>query len=123
MTRSNVAGVAAENEDAADVVLRALADPQRRQILRIVRDGELAAGEIASHFDVSQQAVSHHIRVLERAGVLRERREGTRRLYALERSALEPVRELLADFWPDALAKLKQAVESKTVPKRNRAAS
>jgi DNA-binding transcriptional ArsR family regulator len=115
--------VAAENEDAADVVLRALADSQRRQILHLVRNGELAAGEIASHFDVSQQAVSHHIRVLERAGVLRERREGTRRLYALERSALEPVRELLADFWPDALAKLKQAVESKTVPKRNRAAS
>lgn len=94
-----------------DAVLRALADPQRRRILTLVRGGELAAGQIAAEFDASQQAVSHHLQVLQRAGLLHERREGTRRLYALDPEALNPVREVLADLWPAALERLKQAVE------------
>ena len=70
--------------------LRALADPHRRQILRLVRGGELAAGEIASHFDATQQAVSHHLQVLAKAGLLSERRDGVRRLYALDPQAPRP---------------------------------
>jgi DNA-binding transcriptional ArsR family regulator len=97
--------------DPADVVLKALADPHRRQILRLVRGGELAAGEIASHFDATQQAVSHHLQVLAKAGLLSERRDGVRRLYALDPQALYPVREVLSDLWPSALGRLKQAVE------------
>jgi DNA-binding transcriptional ArsR family regulator len=96
---------------STDAVLRALADPYRRQMLRLVRSGELAAGQIATHFDVTQQAVSHHLHVLQRAGLLRERREGTRHLYVLRPEALDQVRTVLADLWPDALERLKQVVE------------
>lgn len=97
---------------APDAVLRALADPHRRQILRLVQHAELPAGRIAAAFPLTQQAVSQHIGVLKQAGLLTERREGTRRLYALNHQALEPVRELLAEFWPDALSRLKKAVET-----------
>jgi DNA-binding transcriptional ArsR family regulator len=94
-----------------DAVLRALADPHRRQILRLVQYTELPAGQIAGHFDLTQQAVSQHLTVLKRAGLLGERREGTRRLYSLRSEALQPLRGLLDEFWPDALARLKETVE------------
>lgn len=97
---------------APDAVLRALADPYRRQILRLVQHTELPAGQIAASFPLTQQAVSQHIGVLKQAGLLTERREGTRRLYALRSESLEPVRELLSEFWPDALGRLKNAVET-----------
>ncbi len=97
--------------DPANAVLRALADPQRRQILRLVRGGELAAGQIASHFDATQQAVSHHLQVLSKAGLVSERRDGARRLYALDPHALDPVREILTELWPSALQRLAFVVE------------
>ncbi len=77
-----------------------------------MRGGELAAGEIASHFDASQQAVSHHVQVLAKAGLLRERREGVRRLYALDPNGLDPMRDVLSELWPAALQRLKQVVEA-----------
>jgi DNA-binding transcriptional ArsR family regulator len=98
--------------EAPDAVLRALADPHRRQILRLVQHAELPAGQIAASFTLTQQAVSQHIGVLRQAGLLTERREGARRLYVLNHQALEPVRELLSEFWPDALGRLKKAVET-----------
>jgi DNA-binding transcriptional ArsR family regulator len=101
-----------ESPAGPDAVLRALADPHRRQIIRLVRDSELPAGQIAVHFSLTQQAVSQHLTVLKRAGLLEERRDGTRRLYRFDSESLEPVRELLAEFWPDALARLKRTVES-----------
>jgi DNA-binding transcriptional ArsR family regulator len=104
-------GAASGAGDPADAVLRALADPHRRQILRLVRGGELAAGEIASHFDATQQAVSHHLQVLAKAGLLSERRDGVRRLYALDPQGLDPVREMLSELWPSALERLKYVVE------------
>jgi|SRR5882757_2648172 len=97
---------------APDAVLRALADPHRRQILRLVQHTELPAGQIAATFTLTQQAVSQHIGVLKQAGLLTERREGTRRLYTLRHEALEPIRALLSEFWPDALRRLKKAVET-----------
>ena len=110
------AGSAAEQKQSApaapDAVLRALADPHRRQILRLVQHAELPAGQIAATFTLTQQAVSQHIGVLKQAGLLTERREGTRRLYTLHHESLEPVRELLSEFWPDALSRLKKAVET-----------
>jgi DNA-binding transcriptional ArsR family regulator len=109
--RGSAPAGAADQDDPADVVLRALADPHRRQILRLVRGDELAAGEIASHFDATQQAVSHHLQVLARAGLLSERRDGVRRLYALDPQALDPVREMLSELWPSALERLKNVVE------------
>jgi DNA-binding transcriptional ArsR family regulator len=100
---------------APDAVLRALADPHRREILRLVQHTELAAGRIAATFTLTQQAVSQHLGVLKDAGLLTERRDGTRRLYALRHESLEPVRELLCEFWPDALGRLKIAVEAANV--------
>ena len=97
--------------EAPDLVLRAVADPTRRTMLRLVRNQELAAGQIAAHFPITQQAVSQHLRVLERSGLVAERREGTRRLYLLRPDALGPVRALLEDLWPDALDRLKHIVE------------
>ena len=61
--------------------------------------------------DLTQQAISQHLTVLKRAGLLAERREGTRRLYSLRSESLQPLRSLLDEFWPDALARLKQSVE------------
>ena len=109
--RGGAAAGAPDEGDPADAVLRALADPHRRQILRLVRGGELAAGEIASHFDATQQAVSHHLQVLAKAGLLSERRDGVRRLYALDPQGLDPVREMLSELWPSALERLKYVVE------------
>jgi DNA-binding transcriptional ArsR family regulator len=94
-----------------DVVLRALADPHRREIVRLILDTELPAGQIAAHFTLTQQAVSQHLAVLKKAGLLEERREGTRRLYRFHSDALTPVRDLLDEFWPDALKRLKRVVE------------
>ena len=96
---------------APDAVLRALADPHRREIVRLVRDAEMPAGQIAANFALTQQAVSQHLIVLKRAGVLDERRDGTRRLYRFRPQSLEPVRDVLKEFWPDALERLKRAVE------------
>lgn len=100
-----------ESPAGPDVVLRALADPNRRAIIRLIRETELPAGQIATNFPLSQQAVSQHLTVLKRAGLLEERREGTRRLYRFRPAALEPVRSLLDEFWPEALERLKRAVE------------
>ncbi len=108
----------AERGSDPDAVLRALADPHRRQMLELVRSNELAAGQIAAHFAITQQAVSQHLRLLKRAGLLSERREGTRRLYALCPESLEPVRTVLADLWPDALLRLKQVVEQNKSEKK-----
>jgi DNA-binding transcriptional ArsR family regulator len=103
---------ASDNEAAAaDAVLRALADSHRRDIIRLIRESELPAGQIAAQFTLTQQAVSQHLGVLKRAGLLEERREGTRRLYRFHSDALAPVRDLLDEFWPDALQRLKRAVE------------
>lgn len=111
---------AAAETDPADVVLRALADPTRRSVLRLVRAGELSAGEIAAHFPVTQQAVSQHLGVLKEAGLLAERREGTRRHYRLRPEALVPVRELVEELWPQALRRLRAAIEADHSGRRTR---
>jgi DNA-binding transcriptional ArsR family regulator len=97
---------------STDAVLRALAEPRRRRILQLVRDGERAAGEIAEHFEITPQAVSQHLRVLKDAGLLHERRDGTRRLYAIRPEALESLQAFLDQLWPSSLARLKDIVEA-----------
>ena len=94
-----------------DAVTRAIAEPRRRQILTLVRDRELGAGEIASHFDVTRPAISQHLSVLREAGLLSERREGTRRLYRARPEGLADLREFLDDFWTNRLERLKLAAE------------
>jgi DNA-binding transcriptional ArsR family regulator len=80
-------------------------------MLKLVRSNELTVGQIATHFPITQQAVSQHLHVLARAGLLTERREGTKRLYAFRPESLDAVRNVLADLWPDALERLKHVVE------------
>ncbi len=92
--------------------LRAIAEPRRREILRLVRDGELAAGEIATHFEISRPAISQHLSVLKEAGLLAERREGARRLYRARPEGLDGLREFLQGFWGDRLRRLKWEVEA-----------
>jgi DNA-binding transcriptional ArsR family regulator len=99
----------------ADHVFRALADPTRRAILARLRRGEITAGTIASRFDMSRPAVSRHIRVLRRARLVRERREGRHRLYTLCPEPLRTIDEWLSgyrSFWRIRLAELKRHVES-----------
>jgi DNA-binding transcriptional ArsR family regulator len=79
--------------------LRALSDPGRRRILTLVRDEEHSAGEIAAEFTVSWPAVSQHLRVLREAGLVTERREGTRRLYRARPEGLDEVRAFLPKLW------------------------
>ena len=91
--------------------LRAIAAPRRRQILRLVRDGELSAGEIASHFDVTRPAVSQDLTLLKEAGLVDERRNGTRRLYRARPEGLADLRAFLEEFWDVRLEALKREAE------------
>jgi DNA-binding transcriptional ArsR family regulator len=94
-----------------DATLRALAEPRRQAILRLIWDGERSAGEIASHFDVSRPAISQHLAVLEGAGLVVQRRQGTSRLYRVRPEGLAELRAFLETFWDDSLARLKQQAE------------
>ena len=94
-----------------DTTFLALVEPRRRQILRELGDGELSAGEIAARFEVTRPAISQHLAVLRQAGLVAERRAGTRRLYRTRREGLEPLREWVDGFWADSLAALKATVE------------
>ena len=99
-------------DDARDRALRALAEPRRRAILQLVAHDELAAGEIAAAFDVTRPAVSQHLTVLKEAGLLTERREGTRRLYGARPEGLAELREMLDDLWSSALDRARRTVEA-----------
>lgn len=101
-----------------EAVARAIAAPRRRQILSLVRDDELSAGEIASHFDVSRPAVSQHLNVLKEAGLVSERRNGTKRLYRAQPEALAELRAFLEQFWDARLEALKLEAEREERSKR-----
>jgi DNA-binding transcriptional ArsR family regulator len=93
-------------------VFQVLAEPRRRDVLAVVADGELTAGEIAGRFDVTRQAISQHLRILLEAGLITERREGTRRFSRARPEGLEEVRAYVEAMWPPALRRLKAAAES-----------
>jgi len=92
--------------------LKAIAEPRRQEILRLVWSQERAAGEIAQHFQVSRPAISKHLRVLREAGLVEERRKGTRRLYRARADSMLELRRFLDSFWDEGLLSVKQAVES-----------
>jgi len=92
--------------------LRALAEPHRLEILRLIRDAELPAGAIAGRFDVTRPAISQHLKVLRDAGLIVERREGTRRLYRADPAGLASLRAELETLWGDGLVRLKAAAEA-----------
>ena len=94
-----------------EAALKAIAEPRRRAILELVRDEERSAGEIASHFDVTRPAVSQHLSVLKEAGLVSERRNGTRRLYRARPEGLTGLRAFLDEFWDVRLEALKREAE------------
>jgi DNA-binding transcriptional ArsR family regulator len=92
--------------------IEAIAEPRRREILRLVRDDELPAGAIAAHFgDVSRPAISQHLRVLREAALVSERRDGTRRLYRARPEGLGGLRDFLDQFWDERLEALQREAE------------
>jgi len=103
-----------------DAALKAIAEPRRRQILRLVWDAEASSGEIAAHFDITGPAVSQHIKVLREAGLVNERREGTRHVFSANKRALLELREFLSWMWDGGLIDLKQAAEEEAGGKGGR---
>ena len=104
-------------------VFDALAQPKRRDILRQLAAGELSAGEVASHFSVTQPAISQHLKALKEAGLVTERRDGARRLYSVRPEGMADLNNFLAEVMPAALERLKQAVEKEERSSRARHAT
>jgi DNA-binding transcriptional ArsR family regulator len=96
-------------------VFQVLAESRRRELLTLLADQERTAGDIAARFDVTRQAISQHLRILLQAGLIRERRDGTRRWYRARPEGLEEVRAYVEAMWPDALGRLKAAAEREHV--------
>jgi DNA-binding transcriptional ArsR family regulator len=96
----------------AERAFQALADPRRREMLRLVRDQPRSVNEIAEHFDITQQAVSQHLQVLKDAGLVAVRPQAQRRLYVVRPEGLDALRAFLAEFWPAKLDDLRREVES-----------
>jgi DNA-binding transcriptional ArsR family regulator len=92
-------------------VLDAISSPRRREILRLVWTEELSAGQIAARFDVSWPAVSQNLKVLRTAGLLRERRQGTKRFYRADPDALGAVAAVLREMWEQDLDALERSIE------------
>jgi DNA-binding transcriptional ArsR family regulator len=96
-----------------DTMLKTLGEPRRCEIIRLVWSKELPATEIASHFpDVTRSAISQHLGVLRRTGLVNERRDGTRRLYSVNQSEIAKLRAFIDSFWTNNLEKLRDLAES-----------
>lgn len=92
--------------------IQALGDPTRRTVFERLREGPRSVGELARGLPVSRPAVSQHLRVLKEAGLVRERREGTRNYYSVNGDGLADLREYFEGFWDEALTAFKAAAES-----------
>ena len=95
-------------------VFKAVAEPRRVELLQHLRDqGEMSVGDLADRVDVTQQAVSLHLKVLEEAGLDGARREGTRHLYSINTDGFQPIGDFLQAFWGEKLKALKRGIEMK----------
>ena len=104
-----------------DAALKALAEPRRRAILRLVWSQELPATEIADRFrDVSRPAISQHLAVLKDANLVTERREGTRRLYLANTDTMAELRAFLDNYWTSGLERLRDVAEADEARKRKK---
>ena len=101
-------------------VFDAVAQPKRREILRLLSADEMSAGEVASRFEVTQPAISQHLKVLRQAGLVSERRDGTRRLYSVRPEGLTDLRAFLEGFWDAKLQALKREAEREERKKRGK---
>ena len=95
-----------------ETVLKAIAEPRRQEILRLIWQRERAAGDVAAHFDISRPAISKHLRILKEAGLLAERRVGTQRLYRARPERLADARRFIESFWDEGLAAIKHSAEN-----------
>ena len=95
-----------------EAALKAMSDPTRREILRLVQNEEMPAGAIASNFPVSRPAISQHLAVLKTAGLIDERRSGVKRLYRTRVAGMAELKAFLEMFWDVRLERLKAAVEA-----------
>jgi DNA-binding transcriptional ArsR family regulator len=98
-----------------EVTFQALADPTRRAVLDLLRRGSQPAGQIANAFPVSRPAISKHLRLLRRAHLVREHREGRHRVYQLNPEPLRAVDSWIEQyrvFWTNSLNNLKAFVEA-----------
>jgi DNA-binding transcriptional ArsR family regulator len=103
-----------------DAALKAIAEPRRRAILRLVWSQELPASGIAEQFpDVTRPAISQHLAVLRDAELVTERREGTRRLYRANPTTMAELRAFLDDYWSSGLARLRDVAETEETRKRS----
>jgi len=93
---------------------KAVADESRRQVLVLLKDGEKSPTEIATHFDFTLPALSTHLRALRDAGLVKERKEGQRKLYSVNRDGMSEMIDFLDMFWDERLRSLKQFAESKS---------
>jgi DNA-binding transcriptional ArsR family regulator len=100
-------------------VFEAVAQPKRREILRLLSGRELSAGEIASCFDVTQPAISQHLKVLRDVGLVNERRQGTKRLLSVRAEGLTELHDFLAEVLPTRLDRLKEVAEKEERAERN----
>ena len=91
------------NERQAALALKALGEPRRVEILRVLRAGPRAVGEIADEVEVTQQAASQHLAVLDKAGLVEARKVGTRRLFAIKADGFAPVADFVRSFWEPRL--------------------
>src|SRR4029450_6107082 len=94
-----------------EAALRAIAEPRRRQILLLVREGEMTAGEIASHFEGPRPPISQHLTVLKEAGLVSERRDGTKRIYRFRPEGVEELRAFIEEMWTERRAPAEGATE------------
>ena len=101
----------AQQETSLDDAFHALSDANRRAILGVIRGGQSAVGELAGQLGMSQQNVSHHLKVLDRAGLVTGTREGTSHLYTLRVDGLAVGKAFFDDFWPERLSALKHVAE------------
>jgi len=100
-------------------IFEAVAQPKRREILRLLAGCELSATEVASHFDVTQPAISQHLKVLRDVGLVNERRQGTKRLLSVRPEGLDELSDFLAEILPTSLDRLKAAAEREEQQGRN----
>jgi DNA-binding transcriptional ArsR family regulator len=92
-------------------VINSISEPNRREILYLLRNGELTSSEIANHFKISAPAISQHLKVLESSGLVVVRKEGTRRFYRIRREGFIELKLFLDNFWDESLMLLKEAAE------------
>ncbi|MFC0272972.1 ArsR/SmtB family transcription factor [Metabacillus herbersteinensis] len=99
-------------------VIHSISEPNRRNILYLLRNNELSSSEIATYFRISAPAISQHLKVLQNSGLVVVRKEGTKRYYRIRREGFKELREYLDSFWDDSLLLLKEAAEAEE--RRNR---